>query len=378
MLSAASLSERKVLILCIDRDDDIGDKTGRRTPIIGRDKVLSAAVDLALSDPEETDANAMFESVRLSDELSKRGVSHLLAVVSGSKEGGITADRKLLSEVKSIASSFNPNETIVITDGFGDEDVIPVLKANLPLTSIRRVVVKHSRSVEESYIILGRYAKMLVTDPRFKKWFLGLPGLAFLLLGVAPREAISILLGVIGIVAVIKGFDIDVKISSYIMNLVPRKVPSHLSLIRIFTFFLGLSIIVFWSFLGVLKVSLLYPSYVTSLSSIISHIGTLMGEWIRQSIDAVVWGIVIIYLGKVICSYRVDTESFTDGVFWIVVVLLLYPMFYAVSGVLLTIPGSFLELLKYSFIALVGILISLVSISFIRGYRIKKTKSGRE
>ena len=50
----------KVLILCIDRDDDLGIKTPIRTPVIGLKNCQNAAIKLALSDPEEADANAIF------------------------------------------------------------------------------------------------------------------------------------------------------------------------------------------------------------------------------------------------------------------------------------------------------------------------------
>ena len=42
----------KVLILCVDRDDDLGVKTKIKTPILGRKENLEAAVALALKDPE--------------------------------------------------------------------------------------------------------------------------------------------------------------------------------------------------------------------------------------------------------------------------------------------------------------------------------------
>ncbi|MEM2700651.1 MAG: DUF373 family protein, partial [Nitrososphaerota archaeon] len=61
----------RTLILVVDEDDDIGRKTGWKTPILGRDKNFLAAKDLLLSDPEEADANAMFAAVKLYDELSK-------------------------------------------------------------------------------------------------------------------------------------------------------------------------------------------------------------------------------------------------------------------------------------------------------------------
>ena len=65
--------EDKILVLCVDRDGDIGSKTENMTPILGRKKNLDAAIDLILKDPEEPDANAMFESIKIYDQLKKQG-----------------------------------------------------------------------------------------------------------------------------------------------------------------------------------------------------------------------------------------------------------------------------------------------------------------
>ena len=65
-------SEERILILCVDRDGDIEAKTGIKTPIIGRKENLDAAIALALKDPEEADANAMFEAVRIYDSLEQK------------------------------------------------------------------------------------------------------------------------------------------------------------------------------------------------------------------------------------------------------------------------------------------------------------------
>jgi putative membrane protein len=62
--------QKRILILCVDRDGDLGAKAGVKTPLIGRTANLDGAVSLALKDPEEPDANAMFEAVSLHDRFS--------------------------------------------------------------------------------------------------------------------------------------------------------------------------------------------------------------------------------------------------------------------------------------------------------------------
>jgi putative membrane protein len=67
----ATAKAERTLVLCVDRDDDLGVKAGIETPVIGREKNINAAVSLALRDPEEPDANAIFEAVRIFDRLTE-------------------------------------------------------------------------------------------------------------------------------------------------------------------------------------------------------------------------------------------------------------------------------------------------------------------
>ena len=50
---------RRVLVVCIDRDDDLGKNAGVETPVFGRDQCISAGTRLAIEDPEDDDANAI-------------------------------------------------------------------------------------------------------------------------------------------------------------------------------------------------------------------------------------------------------------------------------------------------------------------------------
>lgn len=69
MKDARENEQKRILVLCVDRDGDLGAKAGVKTPVVGREANLNAAVALALKDPEEPDANAMFEVVRIFDRL---------------------------------------------------------------------------------------------------------------------------------------------------------------------------------------------------------------------------------------------------------------------------------------------------------------------
>ena len=49
----------KTLVLVVDRDDDFGVKGGVKTPVIGIDGAISAAIDLGVEDPEDSDVNGL-------------------------------------------------------------------------------------------------------------------------------------------------------------------------------------------------------------------------------------------------------------------------------------------------------------------------------
>ena len=126
-----------LLILCVDRDDDVGRKTGVKTPIIGREENLKSALKLILADPEEADANAMFEAIRVYDTLTKNGKGsdiYEIATIAGSDLGGIAADRKLVSELEEVLKVFPADSIILVTDGFADEDIMPLVQTRIPVT----------------------------------------------------------------------------------------------------------------------------------------------------------------------------------------------------------------------------------------------------
>ena len=63
--------KKKIFVVCVDRDDDLGQKTKIRGPVIGKENNLIAAQKLILSDPTESDANTMFAGIKKFEEASK-------------------------------------------------------------------------------------------------------------------------------------------------------------------------------------------------------------------------------------------------------------------------------------------------------------------
>src|SRR4030043_641961 len=179
--------KNRILILCVDRDGDLEAKAGIKTPLLGRNSNLEAAVSLALRDPEEPDANAMFEAIRLHDRLQTEKQpeeTFEVATISGWERGGVGADRKLVAELSKVLGSFAANEVILVSDGYSDEAVLPLVESRVPVSSVRRIVIKHSESIEETAALFSRYLRLIWENPRYARIALGLPGLLVFIFGV--------------------------------------------------------------------------------------------------------------------------------------------------------------------------------------------------
>jgi putative membrane protein len=209
---------KRLLVLYVDRDGDISNATGVETPIIGREANLKVAMDFILKVPEEADANALFAAIKLYDELLREGFECELATVAGVKEGGVKADMKIAEEVDKILEKYNADGIVFVSDGASDERVVPILQARVPIVSINRVLVKQVRQLEDTYSLFVKYWKDLVENPRYSLYLLGLPGIFLVVLsilvtmGYAHYAGVALLL-IIGLTMVVKGFNLDKRLS---------------------------------------------------------------------------------------------------------------------------------------------------------------------
>ncbi len=297
---------RRILILCVDRDNDVGIKASIKTPLLGRDKILAAATQLAVRDPEEADANAMFEAVRAYDSLSVQRPSSeqefQIAVIAGSEQGGFEADERLYRELNKVVEVFPANEAMLITDGFADETLIPIIQSRLPVISVRRIVVKHSESIEETAAIFSRYARMLVNDPRYSRIGLGVPGLILIILGILWYFNLLVYGGIIsliilGLALLIKGFGID-------RRLLALRVPEPLEQVRILAALAAVGMIAIGIYSGGSFIAghglLPYP---LTLQDLLGQLPYLFGVFTQQSIDLFALGACTYLIGSAIYFY---------------------------------------------------------------------------
>jgi len=165
-----SSTASKLLVICVDRDDDVGEKTGITTPVIGRDACIEAAQRLALEDPEDADSNAIFSAIKTYEDLISKGYNAQVVTVTGVAGRGVQADEKIAAEIKLVLKTFRADGSVIVSDGEDDEMVIPIIQNVIPVVSVQRVVMKVSRTIEHSYALFGKFLKMVVYDPKYSKF----------------------------------------------------------------------------------------------------------------------------------------------------------------------------------------------------------------
>ena len=161
----------KTLVLCVDRDDDLGTKAGINGPVIGRDENLKASIALGLADPEDVDTNTILAGVQLYDDLVKRGMEAEIATVSGDSHVGFQSDLILTNQLENVLEVVKPDRAILISDGAEDESIYPVISSRIKIDSVRRVYVKQSRSIEGTYYMIIR---TLQDEKMRRKWIVPL------------------------------------------------------------------------------------------------------------------------------------------------------------------------------------------------------------
>ena len=99
----------KLLVICVDRDNDVGEKAGISTPVIGRDACIEAAQRLALEDPEDADSNSIFSAIKTYEDLISKGYQVEVVTIAGVKNRGVQADEKILVEIRKVLEQFSAN-----------------------------------------------------------------------------------------------------------------------------------------------------------------------------------------------------------------------------------------------------------------------------
>ena len=313
----------RLLVICVDRDDDIGSKAGVVTPVVGRNACIEAAQRLALEDPEDADSNSIFAAVKTFEDLTSKGYQAEVALVSGTQHKGVQGDEKIVFQVKTIAAKFAANGAVIVSDGEDDESVIPIIQNVLPIVSVKRVVMRASRSVEYSYAVFGRYLKTIAFDSKYSKFFLGVPGMLLLIGGIATvlgltREIFAVLVSILGGAFLIRAFDVDRAWTNW-------NKPTPGGFIRTFTLVAGIVMILASLTAGI---GAAVPGIATKPDSILKLVlnQQTTGLFIAGMLPFLWMGIGCIFGGSLLSSrFKGSIRSITD-ILRLIVLVTLYPV----------------------------------------------------
>lgn len=361
-----SSTANKLLVICVDRDNDVGGKAGIVTPVVGRNACIDAAQRLALEDPEDADSNSIFYAIKTYEDLVSKGYETEIITVAGVEDRGVQADEKIAREIKQVLEKFSANGAVIVSDGEDDESVIPIIQNVLPVVSVQRVVMRVSRSVEYSYAVFGKYLKMIAYDSKYSKFFLGVPGILLLIGGIASvfnytAEIFAVLVSILGAAFLIRAFDVDRAWSSW-------SKPTPAGFIRIFTMVTGIILILASVPAGISLVDLAIITEDMQLTEMITN-QIIIGQFISGAMPILWIGLGAIFGGILLSNWLGGSLKKISDVLRLIVLGAIYPTVQQFTNILIYDESSFTLIPPL----LAGLAITLISATLLfRRYRKQK------
>jgi putative membrane protein len=216
--------------------------------------------------------------------------------------------------LNSLLDSFSANEVILVSDGYSDEAVLPLVESRVPVSSVRRIVIKHSESIEETAAVFTKYVKLLMDNPRYARIALGLPGLLVLIFGILwainnyvyPGAidffGIAIVI-VIGGFLLIKGFGVDKSAKDFytwVSEYSPPPLPMQISN---YTVFAGILCIAVSVYLGVQNVNINAAPFPSTFAGWVAIAPKIITFFIKGFELLVVVGVIIVLFGRSVRLY---------------------------------------------------------------------------
>ena len=193
----------RVLVLCVDRDDDLGKKAGIKGPLLGREKNLAAAQALALADPADSDTNAMYEAIRIFDGLKKEAAG--IVTLTGHKDRGYKADKVIRQQLDAVLKELKADSVYLVTDGADDDELIPIIQSRIKIASKKTLIVKQHKELEKSYYVI----KEVLRDPAFARLIFGLPGIILFIIFALGGLGVKVIGIAVGAYLILKGFGLE-------------------------------------------------------------------------------------------------------------------------------------------------------------------------
>ncbi len=210
-ISEDILDHEKIIIITVDRDNDIGQKINVSGPIIGYKNNLRVATNFAMEDPEDSDANSIFGALKIYKKLEKDSDVEIVTLTGHSKENLLFADKNIAIQLKQVLSVYPATAAIFVSDGAEDDQVIPLVQNFIPIISKETIIVRQSKGLESTFYTIKKALK----DPFFARIVYGVPAIILLLYVFLRQYALQIIAFLLGIYFLIKGFNLDSKFTRF-------------------------------------------------------------------------------------------------------------------------------------------------------------------
>jgi putative membrane protein len=248
-----------------------------------------------------------------------------------------------------------------VTDGYSDEAVLPLVESRVPVTSVRRIIIRHSESIEETAALFGKYLKILTDNPRYSRIALGIPGLLLIILAVMYLGdwlyyTWAFFLIVLGGILLVRGFGIDkatLRFLRWIKEYEPPPLPVQ---IAGFAFAAGAIAAGVGIFLGINGAAALVDTPPANPEGWLSLLPSLLGAFIEKGIYLIVTGICVTLSGRAIHWYFKRDIRLLRTLVITVVVAWSSQIFLQVSGILKNPEVGETEL---AFAIIIGVLLTI-------------------
>ena len=236
----------KPVIVVVDIDDDLGEVLGRSL-VKGYEEVKSAVLEYGMKRPTDPDVNALLAGLNLYDKLRSEGRDPEIIAVGGHRIDFLEAQKNIKRLVEGAIKDIEGKpEFYIVSDGEDEFVISQLLQEYGRIGGFERVVVEQDLGIEGRYLLILKYIKKAMFDPRFSRYLLGIPGLAvtvFALLSIAGLASLALKVSalVIGLAMAIRGFNLEesleAAISSFLLSIKER---SYLQITGLIILFLAL------------------------------------------------------------------------------------------------------------------------------------------
>ncbi len=343
-----------LLVLCVDIDNDLYEKTDITGPVIGKEANIQAGLKLIKQDPEESDANAIFKAIQIAESLEDK-YNTKIVTLTGSKNKGFEADKNISEQLERVLAQFPAESCVFVSDGVSDEVVMPIIKSRIKIDSVHVVIIKQAKQLEQTYFVILEKLK----DPYYSRMIFGIPAVLLLLFSISGFynlgwQPIGMILG---IYLMLKGFGFEEKFFNFISD-----------------FKFSVEKISWIAYVGAVPLLLLnfwieaqaYNEAISQNLSIIKIGAILMGKAMLLT----PWAFFMIIIGKAMDSFREKRkfEIIRYGTYAISILLLFLVISSASDWILNTKPPY------VSFADFINVLLFAVFAAYISNMIVKKIK----